>query len=64
MIVESIAALLIAACASYAWVAVATLKYGDCKAELEELKASVGKLRVKDLSDRLIVLENIINRHR
>jgi hypothetical protein len=64
MIVESIAALLICACASYAWVSVAKLKYGDSKKEVEELKAIVSKIRVKDLTDRLILLENIVHRGR
>jgi hypothetical protein len=64
MIVESIVALLIGACVSYAWIEVSKLKYGNSKKEVEELKQTVSKIRVKELSDRLIVLENIINRVR
>ena len=61
MIAESIAFVLSCICAAYASYRIAELKYGNCRAELEEIKTQLNKARLRELSDRVAALETTNN---
>jgi hypothetical protein len=61
MIAESIAFVVVGCAAAYAAYRVAELKYGNCRVELNEIKAQLTKMKVRELTDRVSALETSNN---
>jgi hypothetical protein len=61
MIAESIAFIIVGCTIAYSAFRISELKYGNCRVEVNEIKAQLAKMKVRELSDRVSALETSNN---
>lgn len=61
MIAESIAFIIVGCTLAYAAFRISELKYGNCRVEVNEIKAQLTKMKIRELTDRVAALETSNN---